>query len=96
MQDLRSRTPLKTVVLRPTTRKFFEKNLTKNSHSPTARTCAGCQHRRGLSRRPKARIVLRGHPPRLVPRGHAPLGLQQPQFLFPVQNPQGGFLNALL
>ena len=29
-QNLRFRTSLKTVGLRPTTRKFFEKNLTKN------------------------------------------------------------------
>ena len=47
----------------PTPCKFFEKNLTKNFYPPTARTCAGCQHRRGRSRRPIARIVPRGHPP---------------------------------
>ena len=29
--------PLRAVGLRPTTRKFFEKNLTKNFYSPTAR-----------------------------------------------------------
>ena len=56
--------PVKAVELCSTPRKFFEKNLTKNFCSPTARTCAGCQHRRGRSRRPIARIVLRGHAPR--------------------------------
>ena len=55
--------PLRAVEFRSTSRKFFEKNLTKNFYSPTARTCAGCQHRRGRSRRPIARSVPSGHGP---------------------------------
>ena len=44
----------------PTPCKPFEKGLSENFYSPTARTCAGCQHRRGRSRRPKARIESAG------------------------------------
>ena len=47
----------------PQTPQVFEKNLTKNFYSPTARTCAGCHHRRGRSRRPIARSVQSGHGP---------------------------------
>ena len=46
--------PVKAVELCSTPRKFFEKNLTKNFYSPTARTCANCRHRRGRSRRPQS------------------------------------------
>ena len=46
--------PVKAVELCSTPRKFFEKNLTKNFCSPTARTCANCRHRRGRSRRPQS------------------------------------------
>ena len=54
--------PVKAVELCSTPRKFFEKNLTKNFYSPTARTCANCRHRRGRSRRSRL-------PPRSVFNG---------------------------
>ena len=40
----------------PTPCQPFEKGWTENFYPPTARTCAGLLHRRGVSRRPKARI----------------------------------------
>src|SRR5699024_1938290 len=40
-QNLRFRTSLKTVGLRPTTRKFFEKNLTKNFYVSPPNPSAG-------------------------------------------------------